>query len=265
MREHFTLPDVPGSPERMQKSAAFYETFIEAGIQEAQREMREIDDATARAIPLVLGRALGRASALAEFARSGQGSYEALRDEYLPLYNDPSTPDTVRSWIDWFGTYLLNHFGTGSGRQFMNEHLPPKLSQVLVRTEVTLGDHAYEVHVPADREQAAIDDLTAMLRLLDLDKDEALQAFLRLPDVDALSGNVMESFHESYVGSFPSVEAALRGLVELDDWENDLQSFAAERGLLPSAVSINYGVIESQTREIYDLVQHGGAIHAFTK
>lgn len=262
-------PRPPRSGERLVRTANRAEYAIYEGTTSAQREGREIDDETARRIARVLGRALGRGSRLAEYGRTGHtdepGTYEALREEYLDLYIDPSTPQKVREWIDWFGTYLVGREQRSSGRQFMNEQLPPTLQLLLVETPVTIGGQTFTVHVSADRTQTNVDELRRGLEILELRNNDALQAFLSLPDVDATSTDLMESFEESFVGSFPSVEAALRGLLEVDEWEAGLQGFAAERGLLPEAVTLDLRVIEAQTREIYDLVEHKGAVYAFNK
>lgn len=259
----------PRSAERLVRTANRAEYDIYGGTASARREGREIDDDTARRIARVLGRALGRGSRLAEYGRTGYtdeaGTYEALREEYLDLYIDPSTPQKVREWIDWFGTYLIGRQQRSSGRQFMNEQLPPTLQLLLVETPVIIGGQSFTVRIPADRTQTNVDELRRTLEILELSRNDALQAFLSLPDVDATSTDLMESFNESLVGSFASTEAALRGLVEIEEWESDLQTFASERGLLPGAVTLDLGVIEAQTREIYDLVEHKGAVYAFNK
>lgn len=259
----------PRSCERLVRSANRAEYDIYEGTTAARREGREIDDETARRIARVLGRALGRGSTLAEYGRTGYtdepGTYEALREEYLDLYIDPSTPQKVREWIDWFGTYLVGREQRSSGRQFMNEQLPPTLQLLLVETPLTIGGQTFTVHIPADRTQTSVDELRRTLEILELLKNDALQAFLSLSDVDATSPDLMESFHESLVGSFASVEAALRSLVEIEEWESDLEAFASERGLLPGAITLDSRVIEAQTREIYDFVEHKGAVYAFNK
>ncbi|MFZ4893302.1 hypothetical protein ACL9RL_02510 [Plantibacter sp. Mn2098] len=255
------------NPERLVRTAGRYEQQIVEGIATAKQEQREIDEHTARQIAHVLGRAVGRASALAEYGRAGysDGCYEPLREEYLDLYIDPTTPPGIREWIDWFGTHVIARERTSSGRQFMNDHLPPTLQLLLVETSVTIGEQTFTVHIPADRTQTSVDELRRSLEILELSRNDALQAFLSLSDVDATSPDLIESFDESYVGTFDSVEAALRGLMEVEVWEADLQSFASERGLLPGAVTLDLRVIEAQTREIYDLVEHKGAVYAFNK
>ncbi|MEC5152429.1 hypothetical protein [Cryobacterium sp. GrIS_2_6] len=253
------------SPERMKRTAHRFESRIVEGITAAQTEQREIDHLTARMIAHALGRALGRGSALAEFGRSGEGTYEALREEYLPLYSDPTTPAEIREWIDWFGTHLVEQTNRGSDRRFMTSGPTPDLAHLLVPTTIELSGRRQIVQVPATKSEAEITALAAALELLPTADTNAFRAFLRLADVDASATNLVESFHDSYISSFGSIDEALYGLTELDEWETDLHNFAADRGILPDAVSLNLDLIEAQTRDIYDIVEMNGVLYVFNK
>lgn len=251
-------------PARLNRSADQWTSRIVEGISRAYDAKTEVSPETARLIAHVLGRALGRDSQLAEFARTGEGSYDGLRDEYLTLYTDPTTPPMVKEWIDWLGTHLVQSSTEGSGRRFMNEHLAPRLPQLLLRDQLTIGDEQVVVHFPADLSGPDIQDLADRLKLLEVLSDDGLRAFLTLKDVDANADNLMEAFAENYVGFFDTIDDALRGLTSLSEWQSDLEAFGRERGIGP-ALSIDLDVIENLTREIYDLVELGGRIHAFHK
>lgn len=253
----------PYTPATMERTARRFQSRIIEGITAAQTERREIDLMTARMIAHALGRALGRASALADFGRTGEGAYEALSEEYLGLYTEETTPPMIKEWIDWLGTYLVQQHG--SGRRFMNESLVPDLERLLVATRVTLGDRTSTVYIPASRTSLEVKALSERLNALPIVSNAAFRVFLTLPDVDASSANLEESFNDAYVGEFVSVEDALYGLVELEEWETDLHNFAADRGILPHALSIDHDVIEAQTREIYDLVEREGVVYAFNR
>ena len=255
----------PYTPATMERTAHRFQSRIIEGITAAQAERREIDLMTARMISHALGRALGRASALADFGRTGAGTYEALSEEYLGLYTEDATPPMIKEWIDWLGTYLVQEHQKGSGRHFMNESAVPDLDRLLVATRVTVGDEVSTVYIPASRTSLEVKSLAEHLSALPIAASPAFRIFLNLPDVDASSANIEESFHETYVGDFASIEDALYGLVELEEWETDLHNFAADRGILPHALSIDHDVIEAQTREIYDLVERRGAVYAFNK
>ena len=147
----------------------------------------------------------------------------------------------------------------------MNEHLSPKLDHLLVRTEVTVGGEQFTVHLPASYGKADITDLAETLKELSLDEDPALQAFLSLPDVNAMSGDIMESFHEAFAGTYRNTEAALRALSPLEEWESDLAEWAIEQGVEHGALQWNLDPLVQRLRDVYDLVRWRGVLHAFIK
>lgn len=255
------VPDL----RRLEVATRRFTQYIVDGIAAAQAEGREISHETARCIAHVLGRAYGRESALAGFGRNGEGEYLTLRDEYLDLYSDPDTPGEVKEWIDWLGTYLVQRENTGSGRRFMNEHLPPKLEQLLVRTNVRVGEEEFLVNLPANWDSGEVDGLIETLTDLRLPEDDALQAFLSLPDVSAGVDNIMESFHENFVRTYEDVVDAVRDLAEVDSLELGIYEATKSRALPDDAVLIDYSVIEDHVREAYDLVEWKGSVHVFNK
>lgn len=240
-------------------------TPIADGIAQATAESEEIDGGTARCIAHALGRAYGPGSALATFGRTGEGNYLSLRDEYLDLYGDERADAVTKEMIDWLGTYLVQRENTGSGRRFMNEHLPPKLDQLLVRTSVRIGDGRYIVNVPASWHSGHEDELIELLTMLQLDQDEALQAFLALPDVSVGTDDIMESFHEAFAGTFQTEEAALRALSPLEDWETSLADWCIDNGLEPEALDWNYEPLMARLRDVYDVVEGKEVLHVFNK
>lgn len=252
--------------QRVETAAGRFQRLILDGIGRAHASGGEIDEGTARTIAHVLGRALGRDSQLAEFGRTADGEYESLREEYLTLYNDPTTPPMIRDWIDWFGTYLVKGRAEGSGRRFMNEHLPPKLDQLLVRTEVSLYGQPHLIRVPADLGNAELLKLSEELEVFAAAPyGDAFRAYLTLADVNAADPNLMESFGENFAGEYADVMDAVYVLTSLEDWESEIKDFAQERGIRESAVSIDHAIIEEQSRELYDFVNLGGRTYAFYK
>lgn len=268
---HFT-PDIREAPERgspdwwrLEVASGRFAEPIANGIAQALAEQTEIDNGTARCIAHVLGRAYGRQSALADFGRTGEGHYLTLRDEYLNLYSDKRADVVTKEMIDRLGTYLVLRENTGTGRRFMNEHLPPKLDQLLVRTSVRVGDERFIVNIPASWDSGEQDGLTELLRDLRLPEDPALQAFLALPDVSAGTPDIMESFHEAFAGTYENEEAALRALSPLEDWETSLADWCIDHGVDFDALDWNYAPLMDRLRDLYDLVEQEGRIHAFIK
>lgn len=268
MTEHEPRPATEtGQPDwrRLDVVHTRFAQRIADGISEASEAHREIDGDTARCIAHVLGRAVGRSSRLADFGRTGEGTYLELRDEYLKLYGSEQASPETKELINWLGTYLVEQENTGSGRRFMNEHLPPTLDLLLVRTEVTVNGQLFVIHLPASLDGTQIEGIREELALLQLDKDEALQAFLSLPDVDANTPMLMESFEDAFVRTFPSMEDAVHGLCELDEWEREVSEFASERGLYADNYSVDYEMLTERLGEIYDLVRWKERIHVFNK
>lgn len=191
---------------RLEVAAGRFASPITEALAEAHGEAREIDEGAARMIAHVLGRAFGRASALATFGREGEGTYEALRDEYLVLYSDPEMALETRQWIDWLGTYLVQREHPNSGRRFQNEHLPPQLDRILYRDQVDVGGQAFTVHLPGTTTGTNVRELAELLGQLDVEKDVALQDFLSLSDVNALTNKLLESFHEAFAGTYAATK-----------------------------------------------------------
>lgn len=272
MNEHEPRPDLrearPSSEpdwRRLEVARGRFFDRVADGIAHAMAQRTEINDGTAHCIAHVLGRAYGRGSYLADFGRTGEGNYLSLRDEYLNLYGDERADAITKEWIDWLGTYLVQRENVGSGRRFMNEHQPPKLEQLLVRSSVRIGGQEFVVNIPASWDSGETDGLIETLTDLRLPEDDALQAFLSLPDVSAGSDDIMESFHESFVQSYPFIEDAVRDLAELDSLELAIDEATASHALPDSAVQIDYSLIEEHLREAYDLVEWKGYVHVFNK
>jgi hypothetical protein len=256
-----------GTPDWRRLEVAYrgFAEHITNGIAQAMAEHTEVDDLTARCIAHVLGRAYGRQSQLADFGRTGEGTYLGLRDEYLDLYGSEQATAITKEIIDWFGTYLVQRENLGSGRTYMNEYLPPKLDRILVRTDVVVGGEQFTIHVPASLDTDELAGVCEELTTLQLDQDRALQAFLSLPDVDANTAMIMHSFEEAFIGTFLTIEDAVHALCEIDEWENEVNEFAAERGLFIDQYIVDYEALRDRLSEIYDLVEWKNRVHVFTK
>jgi len=250
---------------RLEVALGRFNDFIASGIAQARSEHREIDSQTARCIAHVLGRAYGRDSALATFGRTEEGGYPELRDEYLDLYNHANVDLVTKELIDWLGTHFVERENAGSGRRFMNEHLPPKLERILVRTGVDVGDWHLTVHVPAIYNQAAIDELTQTLAELQVDQDPALRAFLGLPDVNAMSGDIMQDFHDNYIGTFSDIEDAVTVMAEVDEIERDIRDYAEQRHLFIDGIMPDYEALREVAENGYEFVESEGRVYVFYK
>lgn len=277
MSEHLPqLPDRQGAPRpahesetpdwrRFEVASHRFNKHITAGLSAAIDKRTNIDHDTARYLAHVLGRSLGPDSALANFARTGDGDYETLREEYLALHNDPDITEAARQTINWLGVHLIHQKHPDARSATSVEVYPPRLDNVLVPTGVEVGDWYLRVNVPGIYGAKDIAELTDTLGELSVDQDAALRTYLSLPDVNAMSGDIMEDFHQHYVGTFPSHEDTLHELAEVDQRERDLTEYAAERQLIIEHVTPDYEALAEHVADAFDLVDEEGRVYAFYK
>jgi len=256
-------PDNPNLEAEKPENGDALMDAIESGIDDAREHHGDITQHTARAIARAIANALGDyGRTLSEFARTGSGSYALISEELLVVYNDPTTPAQVRTWIDWLGTYLVMRDFPDTSRQYMGSGPDPDLSRLLIPEWPKLGDDRELIYVPATKTGDDIQELTAGLATLIEKHGDSLRAFLRLRDVDASSPNLTESFEQTFCGTYLDMEDVVLNVTEMADWETELQQWAMERGIA-GAVSIDRAAIEEQTREVYDIVELEGRCHVF--
>lgn len=250
---------------RFEVAARRFGELIATGITEAMEQQRDVDEGTARCIAHVLGRSLGRHSALADFARTGEGEYESLREEYLSLHNHEGVTASTQELIDWLGTHLIRQQHPDAKTIHYEAVYPPRLDNILVPTGVEVGDWYFTVHVPGIYGSTGITELSATLAELSADQDAALRAFLGLSDVNAMSGDIMQDFHDNFVGVYRDKEEALHEITEVDERERDLIEYAAERHLFIEQVSPDYEALAEEVADGYDIVEAEGRAYVFYK
>ncbi len=238
---------------------------IISGIEEASARRNPISQDIALRIAGVLGRAIGPDSQLSTYARTNTGDYEGIREEYLSLYHHPEAPTRATDLINWLGYYAIRQrFRFAETIQYP-EPYPPKLEDLLVPTEVEIRDQPGTVHVPGIYGNKDIEDLKRTLRTLRYDQDAALQAFLSLPNVNAMSGDIMGDFHDSYIGSWHNHEDAISEICDLDDKEREVLEFASDRGFYFDSLTPDYDFLEDEAREAYDIVRIDDETYVFAK
>lgn len=239
--------------------------LIASGITEAMSEKQDVDRGTARCIAHVLGRSLGRHSALASFARTGEGDYETLREEYLRLHNDDGVAASTQELVDWLGTHLIRQQHPDARPTTYVESYPPRLDNILVPTGVEVGDWYLRVSVPGIYGAKDIQELTETLGELAVDKDAALRAYLSLPDTNAMSGDIIQDFHDCYLGVFATVEEAIHELAEVDERERDVFTYAEDRQLVIEQMNPDYQALREEIADAFDLVEEEGRVYVFHK
>lgn len=250
---------------RFEVAARRFGELIASGIAEAMERKRDISSDTARCIAHVLGRSLGRESALADFARTGESDYETLREEYLSLHNHEEVSASTQELIDWLGTHLIRQQHPDAKRTTYAETYPPRLDNILVPTGIEAGDWRLHVNVPGIYSTKDIQELTETLAELAVDKDAALRAYLSLPDTNAMSGDIMQDFHDCYLGVFATVEEAIHELAEVDERERDVFTYAGDRQLVIEQMNPDYEALREEVTDAFDLVEEEGRVYVFHK
>lgn len=258
------------TPERrrsseLRESEADAWFLIQAGIDWAMDYRRDIDDMTARIIAFNIGP--GITSNLAFFAQTGgrgpHADNKALRAEYLPIYHDADTPDDIRELIDWLGAYLV-HREKPVPHPYAQPEGPPKLRNLLWHTTIQRDGVAIDVHVRADQPAEVIDALPGSLAPLLDNHSDAMTAFLSLPDVDATSPDLEESFTTLYRGSFDSRDDAIAGLIEVEEIETAIRTIA-DNYAGGEYVSLDRDALWHRLHDVYEIVTLDGQHHAFDK
>lgn len=250
---------------RLETALIRHSDIVAGGIAYADEHHTGVDQETAQCIAHVLGRGLSPDSALAEYALTGNGDYEALRDEYLTIYHDPEAPAWVREVVDHFGTHLIYQtFPDASTGNYLAPYLR-KLSRIYVPTQVTVDGLIATVYVPGIYGRETIAELPDTLSELKFAEDIGLQAFLSTPGFNAISGDIMEDYHNSFLGVWRDMESAVTELALLDDREEEVQDFAAERKLYFDYLTPDYEALKEELEESLSLVEREGRIYVFSK
>ena len=122
-----------------------------------------------------------------------------------------------------------------------------------------MGDWHLTVQVPGIYGSKDIADLIETLTELSADKDAALRAFLGLPDVNVMSGDIMEDFHQQYVGTYMSVEDAIHELALV------AKEIAELRQLVIEQMTPDYEALREEVADGFDLVEEDGRVYVFHK
>lgn len=191
---------------------------------EADERGQPISDEDARAIATLLAPLTGPSSAIAVFAETGEVDRAALATECRRLGDRTWRTPEVAEWM-------------------------PRLEGWL--SAYRSGPLASEVASPQVEQGLA-------------EHDDAFRAYLLLPDVDAGAQDLLVTFGDFYIGSYPHMDALLDDLTEVRDWEAAIVELAARHGI-DDLVSLDRAKVELVARETWDIVEVGGRLYVFTK
>jgi|GEM_PF-923245 len=266
-REELYRAPEPTQPDlrRLEVASRRLSERIANGIVRATEHKDAIDQETARCIANTLGRAFGPHSALAHYARTAEASYEAMREEYMQLYDCAQSPAWLLEQINWLATHIIKAEHPSAETISSNEPYPLTLEEVLVPTAVTVNGLTMTVHVPGCYNSAAIKDLEKELTRLHLDEDVALQAYLSLPNVNAFNNDTSEEFQNTFGGVFDDEEEALRSVCDLGERERDIETYASEKGLYYDYLIPDWQFLREEANSMVDLVEREGHVYVFYK
>jgi len=235
--------------------------LIEAGVEVARQDRRDIDPGTARMIAHALSTIPD--GPLARFVQTGEISNAEARAEYLPLYAAETTPDEVRELIDWLGAHLIHRENPHPQRPDLFTSAP-KLGNILWRTMREFDDYLVKLYIPGDlpsgEEPAMLERLAPLIRTY----GDPFLHFLEMPDVDASAENIEESFHDFYVGTFPSRDEALAALIELDEIERAVHSLAGKYAGA-EFLTLDRDALWARICDIWEVIETGDEYHVFVK
>lgn len=252
---------LPDRPAHRAETDPEIQILIEGGIELARQSRRDIDPATARMIAHALATAPD--SALARFAKTEDISNAEARTEYLPLYEDETTPDDVHALIDWLGVHLI----VRENRQPPRADLfvgGPRLGNLLWFTSHKVDGYDVDLHIPGDLpledEPAMLERLAPLIHRL----GDPFLHFLEMPDVDASASNIEESFHDFYVGTFNSRDAVLAAVIEIDAIEEAIRKLASEYAGA-ECVTLDRDQLWERVCDVWEVIESGEEYHVFNR
>jgi hypothetical protein len=198
--------------------------YLRHACSEADERGQPISDEDARAIAAVLAPLAGPSSAMAVFAETGQVDPAALATECRRLGDRTWRTPEIADWLPRLEGWLT---ANRSGHRSGDATSP--------QVEQGLAEHG-----------------------------DAFRAYLHLPDVNACAGDLLVTFGEFYIGTYPHMDALLDELTEVRDWEAAIAELATRHGI-DGLVSLDRTKVELVARETWDIVEVGGHLYVFTK
>lgn len=93
---------------------------------------------------------------------------------------------------------------------------------------------------------------------------DAFRAFLKLPDANPDSPDLLDRFRAFYIGTYPSMDALLTDLTEITLWREAISELGKYLGIR-GYIQLDTAQIEAMARETWDIVQVGQAFYVFNK
>lgn len=221
--------DHPGrsTPDLVTRPEAFG-THLRQAFAEADARGAAITADTARDLARLLAIFLEPDSETARFADTGDANPVLLSQECQTVRRLTEHVPGASEWITRFEQHL-------AARSDLGRHAEPSLNPTSASDETTVAKRpAVEQGIHGH--------------------GAAFEAFIRLPDVDPNQHDLVRVFSNCYMGTYDSMEAAVRDLTEGVISEDERARWAAE------------GVtLEDLVRASWDIIELGGKFYVFNK
>ena len=123
------------------------------------------------------------------FAETGDANPVALHEECRRLTGHARQTPDIDAWLQRLEQHLASRTDLGRQTEPLSAEAVPDNPQI----EQGLRNHG-----------------------------DAFRAYLRLPDIDRYREDLLETFHEFYVGSYTSMDTLLSELTDVGDWTTAL-------------------------------------------
>jgi hypothetical protein len=91
---------------------------------------------------------------------------------------------------------------------------------------------------------------------------DALDVYLRLPDIETEEDTLLAEFGHTYCGSYVDIDAVLDGITDVLEWEKKIRAAARELGC-EEFVSVDREAIAWHVHDGWDVIPSHGRLHAF--
>jgi hypothetical protein len=179
-------------------------------------------------IATLLADLLGPASEIRRFSETGDANPALIHEECQRVQADHGATPAIRSWVERFEQYLA--------------------------AETTLGRQGTSLATPAEADTTP-DGLQVLQGISQ--HGDAFRAYLQLPDVRADSDDLLQRFHDAYLGSVGSVKELLAHI-------HDVMTRPADKANIDLG-AMSEAALERSAHLAWDIVEIGGRFHLFSK
>ncbi len=173
-----------------------------------------------------------QASALSTFADNSTIDAPRLTAETRAIARADTTPDEIREWISFFDAFVA--------------------SRTAATPDRPTADEPTEAALPSQAEQGI------------REFGDAFRAYLALEDIDPAREDLIQTFHEVYVGRYRTMDAVVGALTEVTEWQAAVDELSTRLGI-DGLVAIDHSAVDRLVRERWDVNEVDGVLYVFEK